>query len=67
MKTLSFESLRLALSPHQLGRRIRRDDAHRSRPIVERTYRVAPGRENRAMAGLSIGSAAHFPMARIAP
>ena len=24
-------------------------------PMVERTYRVAPGRENRAMAGLSMG------------
>ena len=26
-------------------------------PMVERTYRVAPGRENRAMAGLSMGGA----------
>ena len=29
-------------------------------PMVERTYRVAPGRENRAMAGLSMGGAQTF-------
>jgi enterochelin esterase-like enzyme len=29
-------------------------------PIVERTFRVAPGRENRAMAGLSMGGAQTF-------
>jgi enterochelin esterase family protein len=29
-------------------------------PTVERTYRVAPGRENRAMAGLSMGGAQTF-------
>ena len=29
-------------------------------PMVERTYRVAPGRENRAMAGLSMGRAQTF-------
>src|SRR3954470_23217687 len=29
-------------------------------PMVERTYRVAPGRENRAMAGLSMGGAQAF-------
>ena len=29
-------------------------------PAVERTYRVAPGRENRAMAGLSMGGAQTF-------
>jgi enterochelin esterase family protein len=29
-------------------------------PVVERTYRVAPGRENRAMAGLSMGGAQTF-------
>ena len=29
-------------------------------PMVERTFRVAPGRENRAMAGLSMGGAQTF-------
>ncbi|MBI4906679.1 MAG: esterase [Acidobacteria bacterium] len=29
-------------------------------PMVERTYRVAPGRENRAMAGLSMGGMQSF-------
>jgi enterochelin esterase family protein len=29
-------------------------------PMVERTYRVAPGRENRAMAGLSMGGTQTF-------
>ena len=29
-------------------------------PIIERTYRVAPGRENRAMAGLSMGGMQTF-------
>jgi len=29
-------------------------------PTVERTYRIAPGRENRAMAGLSMGGAQTF-------
>ena len=29
-------------------------------PLVERTFRVAPGRENRAMAGLSMGGAQTF-------
>ncbi len=29
-------------------------------PMVERTYRVAPGRENRAMAGLSMGGGQTF-------
>jgi enterochelin esterase family protein len=29
-------------------------------PMVERSYRVAPGRENRAMAGLSMGGAQTF-------
>jgi len=29
-------------------------------PMVERTYRAAPGRENRAMAGLSMGGAQTF-------
>lgn len=29
-------------------------------PMVERTYRVLPGRENRAMAGLSMGGAQSF-------
>ena len=29
-------------------------------PVVERTYRVLPGRENRAMAGLSMGGAQTF-------
>jgi enterochelin esterase family protein len=29
-------------------------------PFVEKTYRVAPGRENRAMAGLSMGGAQTF-------
>ena len=29
-------------------------------PMVERTYRVLPGRENRAMAGLSMGGAQTF-------
>ena len=29
-------------------------------PMVERTYRVSPGRENRAMAGLSMGGAQTF-------
>ena len=29
-------------------------------PMVERTYRVAPGRESRAMAGLSMGGAQTF-------
>ena len=29
-------------------------------PMVERTYRVAPGRENRAMAGLSTGGMQSF-------
>ena len=29
-------------------------------PVVERTFRVAPGRENRAMAGLSMGGAQTF-------
>ncbi len=29
-------------------------------PTIERTYRVAPGRENRAMAGLSMGGAQTF-------
>ena len=29
-------------------------------PMVERTFRVSPGRENRAMAGLSMGGAQTF-------
>jgi len=29
-------------------------------PMIERTYRVAPGRENRAMAGLSMGGMQSF-------
>ena len=29
-------------------------------PMVERTYRVLPGRENRAMAGLSMGGMQSF-------
>ena len=29
-------------------------------PMVERTYRVSPGRENRAMAGLSMGGMQSF-------
>jgi enterochelin esterase family protein len=29
-------------------------------PMIEKTYRVAPGRENRAMAGLSMGGAQAF-------
>jgi enterochelin esterase-like enzyme len=29
-------------------------------PLIERTFRVAPGRENRAMAGLSMGGAQTF-------
>jgi enterochelin esterase family protein len=29
-------------------------------PMIERTYRVLPGRENRAMAGLSMGGCRHF-------
>ena len=29
-------------------------------PMIERTYRVRPGRENRAMAGLSMGGAQTF-------
>jgi len=29
-------------------------------PMIERTYRVAPGRENRAMAGLSMGGGQTF-------
>jgi enterochelin esterase family protein len=29
-------------------------------PMIERTFRVAPGRENRAMAGLSMGGAQTF-------
>jgi enterochelin esterase-like enzyme len=32
-------------------------------PMVERTYRVLPGRENRAMAGLSMGGAQTFTTA----
>jgi enterochelin esterase family protein len=32
-------------------------------PMVERTYRVAPGRENRAMAGLSMGGMQTFTTA----
>ena len=32
-------------------------------PMVERTYRVLPGRENRAMAGLSMGGAQTFSTA----
>ena len=32
-------------------------------PMVERTYRVLPGRENRAMAGLSMGGAQTFKTA----
>jgi enterochelin esterase family protein len=32
-------------------------------PMVERTYRVQPGRENRAMAGLSMGGAQTFTTA----
>jgi enterochelin esterase family protein len=32
-------------------------------PTIERTYRVAPGRENRAMAGLSMGGAQTFATA----
>jgi enterochelin esterase-like enzyme len=32
-------------------------------PMVERTYRVAPGRENRAMAGLSMGGMQSFQTA----
>ena len=30
-------------------------------PIVEKTYRVLPGRENRAMAGLPMGGMQTFP------
>ena len=29
-------------------------------PMIERTYRVRPGKENRAMAGLSMGGAQTF-------
>ncbi len=32
-------------------------------PVIERTYRVAPGRENRAMAGLSMGGMQTFTTA----
>lgn len=32
-------------------------------PVIERTYRVAPGRENRAMAGLSMGGMQSFQTA----
>src|ERR1019366_1568815 len=32
-------------------------------PIVEKNYRVAPGRENRAMAGLSMGGMQTFTTA----
>ena len=32
-------------------------------PTIERTYRVLPGRENRAMAGLSMGGAQTFKTA----
>lgn len=32
-------------------------------PMIERTFRVAPGRENRAMAGLSMGGAQTFATA----
>jgi enterochelin esterase family protein len=32
-------------------------------PMIERTYRVAPGRENRAMAGLSMGGGQTFTTA----
>jgi enterochelin esterase-like enzyme len=32
-------------------------------PMIERTYRVAPGRENRAMAGLSMGGMQTFTTA----
>jgi enterochelin esterase-like enzyme len=32
-------------------------------PIIERTYRVLPGRDNRAMAGLSMGGAQTFKTA----
>jgi enterochelin esterase family protein len=32
-------------------------------PVIERTYRVAPGRENRAMAGLSMGGGQTFSTA----
>ena len=32
-------------------------------PMIERTYRVLPGRENRAMAGLSMGGMQTFTTA----
>ena len=39
-------------TPGNLGRVLKEDCI----PFIERKYRVAPGRENRAMAGLSMGS-----------
>ena len=44
----------------QLGRRVHRDDAHRSHPHGRANVSRAPGRENRAMAGLSMGGMQSF-------
>ena len=41
-------------------RHVLRDDVHGPDSMVEKNYRVAPGRDNRAMAGLSMGGMQTF-------
>ena len=46
--------------PDELGRRVHRNDVHRSHPDGRAHLSRAPGRENRAMAGLSMGGMQSF-------